>query len=63
MPERIAAITSSPDGTLYAFGRSGKMYTIDRATGEATVRGQAAPGEIVPFYQSACFDETTGHIF
>lgn len=62
MPERIAAIAADKAGVIYAFGESGKLYTVDKATGETTLVGDTGL-DIVPWYQSACFDEGTGHLF
>lgn len=62
MPERIAAIAADKAGVIYAFGKSGKLYTVDKVTGEASLVGDTGL-EIVPWYQSACFDEASGHLF
>lgn len=63
MPERMVAIAAAPDGTLYGLGRSSTLYTIDKATGETNTIKRLFDYDVVAWYQSACFDEATGHIF
>lgn len=65
LPERMLAIAADNKGVIYAFGASNKLYTIDKATGEATLVGETGVEGVgkAPWLQSACFDEATGHLF
>lgn len=65
LPERMLAIAADNKGVIYAFGVSSNLYTIDKATGEATLVGNTGVEGVgkAPWLQSACFDEATGHLF
>lgn len=62
LPERFMAITFNRDGQLYGFGKSGKLYTVNKYNGKATVVG-TTDVSVVPLYQSATCDYATGKIY
>lgn len=63
MPERTVALAATPDGTMYAFGVSGNLYTVDKANGATTLVGNTGVAKVSPWYQSACYDEVSGKLF
>lgn len=56
LKERIVALADNDNGTLYAIGKSGKLYTVDTATGSLTEVGSTGvkPSELI---QSACYED------
>ena len=62
MPERMVALTFNRDGQLYTISLTGKLYTVDKYTGKATVVGNTG-FSILPFFQSATCDYATGDIY
>lgn len=62
MPERMVAITFNKGGQMYAIGKSGKLYAVDKYSGKAQeICGSIR--SIVPAFQSATCDYTTGKIY
>ena len=62
-PERMMALTVDADGQLYAFGSSGKMYKVNKSTGDVTVVGDTGTSSMQWGWQSACYDKASGKIF
>lgn len=62
LPERFVALTFNRDGQLYGFGKSGNLYSVNKYNGKATLVGSTGCS-IVPFFQSATCDYTTGIIY
>ena len=54
--ERVIALADNDNGTLYAIGKSGKLYTVDPSTGNFSEVGTTGvtPSEKI---QSACYDD------
>ena len=62
-PERMMALTVDADGQLYAFGASGKLYKVNKNSGDVTVVGDTNTGGMQWGWQSACYDKASGKIF
>ncbi len=62
LPESMVALAANRNGQLYAFGTSGKLYTVDKFSGKTTLVGSTGVS-IVPFKQSATCDYTTGKLY
>ena len=62
MPENMVALTFDRQGHLYTISRNGKFYAVDKFTGEAKLVGDTGC-PVVPFFQSATCDYTTGKIY
>lgn len=62
MPESMVAIAANRDGKMYVFGKSGKLYTVDKYSGKTTLVGSTGVN-IVPFKQSATCDYNTGKLY
>lgn len=63
LPERMVAIAANQEGVIYTIGLSGKLYTLDKQTGAATVVGSTGVEGVSPFFQSACFSMQTGTLY
>lgn len=62
MPEDMVAITFDRNGKLYTISRKGNFYAVDKFTGEYKLVGNTGYS-VVPFFQSATCDYTTGKIY
>lgn len=62
LPEKMVAITANRQGQLYAFGVSGKLYTLDKFTGAATMLFDTQV-ETAGVFQSATCDYSTGKLY
>ncbi len=63
LPERMVSIACNSAGQIYTISVSGKLYSIDKATGAASLIGNTGVDKITPFYQSACFNMETGLMY
>ena len=61
-PERMVAITFNRDGQMYTIGKSGKLYSVDKYSGEAKEIGSTGCN-IYTWFQSATCDYSTGKIY
>lgn len=62
LPESMVAITFNRNGDLYTIGRSGKLYSVNKYNGSATVVGDTGFKPFILF-QSATCDYATGKIY